>query len=56
MDPKPCSRTNLCPPLLVALQKENEVILFGGEWYDSDKDKTYVYSVSSTALLVPPTE
>lgn len=26
------------------LQKENEVILYGGEWYDSDKDKTHVYS------------
>ncbi|KAI7844606.1 hypothetical protein COHA_001846 [Chlorella ohadii] len=25
-------------------QKENEVILFGGEWYDGDKDKTYVYN------------
>ena len=27
------------------LQKENEAILFGGEFYDGDKDKTYVYAV-----------
>lgn len=25
------------------------MILFGGEWYDSDKDKTYVYSVSAAS-------
>jgi hypothetical protein len=26
------------------LQKENEVILYGGEWYDGERDKTHVYS------------
>ncbi|GAB4820430.1 hypothetical protein N2152v2_007476 [Parachlorella kessleri] len=25
-------------------QKENEVLLFGGEWYDADRDKTHVYA------------
>ncbi|KFM23343.1 Kelch domain-containing protein 4 [Auxenochlorella protothecoides] len=30
--------------LLPSQQKENELILFGGEWYDSEKDKTHVYA------------
>lgn len=25
-------------------QKENEIVLYGGEWYDGDRDKTHVYS------------
>lgn len=25
-------------------QKENEVILYGGEWYDGERDMTHVYS------------
>lgn len=25
-------------------QKENELILFGGEWYDGERDRTHVYA------------
>lgn len=25
------------------LQKDNEVLLYGGEWYDGERDKMYVY-------------
>lgn len=32
------------PPSPWPQQKENELILFGGEWYDSEKDKTHVYA------------
>lgn len=31
-------------PFPPPLQKENELVLFGGEWYDSDRDKTHVYA------------
>ncbi|RMZ55199.1 hypothetical protein APUTEX25_005477, partial [Auxenochlorella protothecoides] len=37
--PRVYSTFNLLPS-----QKENELILFGGEWYDSEKDKTHVYA------------
>lgn len=43
--------TALSPALIASsasrlprLQKENEVILYGGEWYDGERDKTHVYS------------
>lgn len=40
----PSLRAPFLPPRFTPPQKENEVILYGGEWYDSDKDKTHVYS------------
>jgi hypothetical protein len=41
----PCEPVPTCAPRPASrLQKENEVVLYGGEWYDSERDKTHVYS------------
>ncbi|KAL4432778.1 hypothetical protein ABPG77_008104 [Micractinium sp. CCAP 211/92] len=42
--PSPRVYASFTPIPSQARRKENEVILYGGEWYDSDKDKTHVYS------------